>query len=619
MIEFKNYDLWDEVKIGPYTHEIACNVGTSRHYLIGKGCSGIAIFIHLGVEKSSYVKKITGQEYGGGFPEVETLEDLNKVIKQLQIDCLIKEAKEKYPVGTVFKSIFNKLNYTSSGKFEWLLFQEQVIRDINVYGIVWSQNKWAEIITEEPKQPEINTYGLKVGDKLEKDVISKWGLLNYNRYQSEENDGEWGRGYEFVSDREITSFKEFHGIVGFLVSGTNEVYLKAEGFKEFAEGFNKPEFEFEVGKWYKRKGGYSYAIKYLRKEKRNSKDVIIYSDIITGSGLCKLYPEGSTGVGYADENGWYELTDLSEIQEYLPDNHPDKTNNHGLIPGRWYKVQGSCEYIAKFVGIKKRDFITPGYFIRDGKYTLNHAPDNRLINIDRVFTEVSIEEIQQYLPYNHPDKIKTQSEYIVGKWYRMGEWVAKFKELKYDQFWCSISGTPHDNYKYYELGNLSIERHGTPQLITDMREVYKLFPEEKPENDDFEVNDWVVVEQRFRHGDIPLPQTCQIFKIDNSRATPYLVRLSDERDSVFYFRKEDLRYANSEEVDKELERRWLAKKEKASTFSEPEESVIFENKPITLKSRHADTIDLQDQQVPKLTITIKTNKLFVNSIKTITL
>lgn len=319
-MEFKDYELRDQVSIGPYAFEVRDSV-CGAYFLLGLHCNGHEIFKYLGVEKSSYVKKVVGHELGGGFPEVQTLEDLNKVIKQLQIDCLLKEAREKYPVGVVFRSIFNKFDYTSSGKFKWIP-EDVALRDVEVYGVIWHWNEWAEIITKEPKQPEINTYGLKVGDEFSNRVLSEWAAHGRNRQQKKEMNGEWyNHKSNFGSNRSIESFRNIDGVVGFLVSGTNEVYLRAEGFKEFAESFDK--LKFEVGKWYRCKG-YSYTIKYLRAEARNSKYVIVYSDIIYGNKNYESYPEGTKGVGYIDGAGWYELTDLSEIQEFLPEGHSDK-------------------------------------------------------------------------------------------------------------------------------------------------------------------------------------------------------------------------------------------------------------------------------------------------------
>ena len=87
-IEFKDYKLHDEVSIGPYNFWVTPSV-SGNYFLLGIRCNAHQIFKYLGVDKLSYVKKIVGHALDAGFPEVQTLEDLNKVIKQLQIDCLL--------------------------------------------------------------------------------------------------------------------------------------------------------------------------------------------------------------------------------------------------------------------------------------------------------------------------------------------------------------------------------------------------------------------------------------------------------------------------------------------------------------------------------------------------
>lgn len=94
MIEFKDYKLHDEVSIGPYRCWVTPSV-SGNYFLLGIHCNVYQVFKYLGVDKYSYIKNICGYHLDGGFPEVRTLEDLNKVIKQLQMDCLCKEAKKK--------------------------------------------------------------------------------------------------------------------------------------------------------------------------------------------------------------------------------------------------------------------------------------------------------------------------------------------------------------------------------------------------------------------------------------------------------------------------------------------------------------------------------------------
>lgn len=86
-------------------------------------------------------------------------------------------------------------------------------------------------------------YGLKVGDILPEDIINKWPKNDAHYYFTE-----WKKSKAcFIGDRKIKSFKVLNGILGFEVSGTSGVFLKAEGFKEFKEFIDSYSFP---EKWY---------------------------------------------------------------------------------------------------------------------------------------------------------------------------------------------------------------------------------------------------------------------------------------------------------------------------------------------------------------------------------
>jgi len=123
------------------------------------------------------------------------------------------------------------------------------IREANLEEQQWLEgciklNKYISL-EESKKLHEISTYdllatdayGLKVGDKLDGKVINAWAEKDKNYYFTH-----WEKEFNcyFIGDRTIKSFKILDGIVGFEVSNTDKIYLKAEGFKEFAENFNKP-------------------------------------------------------------------------------------------------------------------------------------------------------------------------------------------------------------------------------------------------------------------------------------------------------------------------------------------------------------------------------------------
>lgn len=175
------------------------------------------------------------------------------------------------------------------------------------------------------KEEPINTYGLSVGDVLPKKVICAWAGLS-NNYSLGET---WiQHPASFIGDRSIRSFKVINNIISFEVSDTDKVYLKAEGFKEFMENFDKPKVEdkFIVGKWYK---NHTYYIKISK-----ITDICLYSKDWM---VIKDIKSFQTGEGaFSKSQNFEELIDLSEIQQYLPEGHVDKVNTNTMeLTGDW--------------------------------------------------------------------------------------------------------------------------------------------------------------------------------------------------------------------------------------------------------------------------------------------
>lgn len=166
-----------------------------------------------------------------------TKKDWSKVSKEE----LLEEAKKRYPIGSKFKCLVTNSEYIIPKN---TTFQTESSSSIFSYvnGILYHKhfnaesNKWAEIIST-PEVKEITKYaGLKIGDKLPDNIICDWGEIGINKYFN----GWIQQKGAFISDRYIKSFKELDGIVGFLVSGTDNVYLKADGFKEFMDSYSRP-------------------------------------------------------------------------------------------------------------------------------------------------------------------------------------------------------------------------------------------------------------------------------------------------------------------------------------------------------------------------------------------
>lgn len=175
-------------------------------------------------------------------------------------DDLISEAKRRYPLGTKFRpahipdnDITKYCIVTEDSVFE--KYGDQIVLTINghwwiekgnpKYGntyyirYVCYEGKWAEIVSYEP---EINTYGLKVGDILKQEIINAWAYIEGN-FCAYVQKGWVDVFCSYGEDRKIEDFRDIDGQIGFHVSGCTEGthYLKAEGFKEFADNFYKKE------------------------------------------------------------------------------------------------------------------------------------------------------------------------------------------------------------------------------------------------------------------------------------------------------------------------------------------------------------------------------------------
>lgn len=120
--------------------------------------------------------------------------------------------------------------------------------------------------------------------------------------------------------------------------------LMPEGFDPNTETTTK----FEVGKWYEFDNPYFkdkvYA-KFLKEEIHIGGYYIwVFSEYIG----CDKYMKFE---GFLDSNRCTKkLTDLSEIQQYLPDNHPDKVKST-IIPETWYckpENEKEAKILAKY-------------------------------------------------------------------------------------------------------------------------------------------------------------------------------------------------------------------------------------------------------------------------------
>ena len=142
-----------------------------------------------------------------------------------------------------------------------------------------------EEIDSVTKPKEIIEYaGLRIGDNLPRNIICDWGEVGINRYSK----GWMQQRGMFVSDRYIKAFKELDGIVGFLVSGTADVYLKADGFKEFMDSYSRPINTQPIKTTSEQ---YDLSTTITRAVKNNDPSIIVRETGKSIDELCKLVDE----------------------------------------------------------------------------------------------------------------------------------------------------------------------------------------------------------------------------------------------------------------------------------------------------------------------------------------
>ena len=170
---------------------------------------------------------------------------------------------------------------------------------------------------------------------------------------------------------------------------------------------------FKIGKWYSFNWHSSTSI-VVAKIKEMTDSIIRIS--------WRNYTWNKSDYSTSDS---YNLSDLSnikelsidEVQQYLPDNHPDKKLNLQFEVDKWYEIQTAYRWIIKFESLKNGLLIASWKKALDDfsndKYATEHA--RWVVKTDFApIRELSIDEVQQYLPDEHPDKIKSNQEFKVG-------------------------------------------------------------------------------------------------------------------------------------------------------------------------------------------------------------
>ena len=175
--------------------------------------------------------------------------------------------------------------------------------------------------------------------------------------------------------------------------------------------------EFIPGKWYKLIGCENA---YRKCSRIPVEDRLPYSELIGKSGYrCET---GSS----VDLTRIKLLEDLSEIQEYLPDGHPDKIGSFNFEVGKWYKWyqknHGNYHYgKVKEINITTDTLVMTPWIIQCDNY--NYSGTFDLSKAEQI-QEISVEDIQEFLPKDHSDKIsKSCINEVENLEFKKGEYI----------------------------------------------------------------------------------------------------------------------------------------------------------------------------------------------------
>lgn len=189
--------------------------------------------------------------------------------------------------------------------------------------------------------------------------------------------------------------------------------LMPEGFVPSKQEVKESSVEFISGKWYNfttNQGKYDIYVKvdfFTDKE-------LYFKD---GKYISNKFYDSAGNIDLKFIENPRLVEDLSEIQEYLPEGHPDKITKQKFEIGKWYKwyqKDHSSYHIGKFHSVNDTFFTVNPWIIRCNGYMLSGTFN--LLEAEQI-QEISLEEVQEFLPNNHPDKITSdefkKGEYIV--------------------------------------------------------------------------------------------------------------------------------------------------------------------------------------------------------------
>lgn len=172
------------------------------------------------------------------------------------------------------------------------------------------------------------------------------------------------------------------------------------------------------------------------------------------------------------------VEDLSEIQKYLPDGHPDKIINKKFEIGKWYKWyqknHGNYHYgKVERINLETDTLVMSPWIIQCDEYQLSGY--FALSEAEQI-QEISVEDVQEFLPKNHSDKISfdefKKGEYIVITDNYSGGFCTNYiykqrKDYTYLEAELDNYGSTTNGFTRYEKKNSYNWRYATQEEIDE--------------------------------------------------------------------------------------------------------------------------------------------------------
>jgi len=171
-------------------------------------------------------------------------------------------------------------------------------------------------------------------------------------------------------------------------------------------------------------------------------------------------------------------------KEQIIEGVPEKEENKPKIEvGKWYSFNwdwrsSNSTIIAKIKGVNEDSIRISWRSYLWGEKDYSTSDTYILEDISNI-KELSIDEVQKYLPEGHPNKIKTVQSFEVGKWYKKDGYYLKPKEIiDTNSQWNTEYISPEGEY---HANNSGTDDLSTWELLTDLTEIQQYLPDEHPD------------------------------------------------------------------------------------------------------------------------------------------